>query len=56
MAERSKAAASKAVIPCKWDRGFESPSLLQSVIFEVLNQQLADNRVSTYEKFEIPNF
>ena len=28
MAEWSNAAASKAVIPCKRDRGFESPSLL----------------------------
>ena len=28
MAEWSKAAASKAAIPCKWNRGFESLSLL----------------------------
>lgn len=30
MAEWSKAVASKAIIPCEWDRGFKSPSLLQS--------------------------
>ena len=30
MAEWSKAAASKAAILCKWNRGFESLSLLQS--------------------------
>ncbi len=28
MAEWSNAVASKAIIPCKRDRGFESPSLL----------------------------
>lgn len=29
MAEWSNAVASKAIIPCKWNRGFESLSLLQ---------------------------
>lgn len=33
MAEWSKAAASKAVISCEWDRGFESPSLLQKRMY-----------------------
>ncbi len=30
MAEWTNAVASKAIIPCKWNRGFESPSLLHT--------------------------
>ena len=35
MAERSKAAVLKTVIPSDWDRGFESLSLLQSFPLEM---------------------
>lgn len=40
MAEWLKAAASKAAIPCEWDRGFESPSLLQTLVHRFVWQNL----------------
>ena len=47
MAERSKAAASKAVIPSNWNRGFESPSLLHLYLpSSVLRHIQDENKIS----------